>query len=231
MKESNPLAPTALLASLIVTVVGGIIVAIIVGEGRFAPVTPTLGAAQKDTYTSPTPTALTIAPPTLLPTITRIPPTSTPLPPTRVILTATITLNISQTILTVRAYIDGRSRLVLREDTAYWLHLNYVAPGRAEGNNYPTYFDSAEWYPTWKDSPDRLNRDCNCQSSTYFGIPALALQSQTIALSIVKAREKVAIIQQPNPSNQYTFIIEFDDYTTWYADWYEVKLTYISVRK
>jgi hypothetical protein len=67
MKAENPLHPRALLAGLIVAVVGGIIVAVIVGEGRFAP-------------TSMTPTQTTLALPTIAPSssVSSIPPSIQP---------------------------------------------------------------------------------------------------------------------------------------------------------
>lgn len=76
MRNDSPLSIAAIASGLIVTIIGGIIVAIIVGEGRFAVATPTTSVAQRDVPASPT-----LASPTSAPSIS-IPSSSTPVPPT-----------------------------------------------------------------------------------------------------------------------------------------------------
>jgi dipeptidyl aminopeptidase/acylaminoacyl peptidase len=137
------------------------------------------------------------------------------------------------TTLKIRAYIDGRSHLVLRGDTAHWYHLEAVAPGRLHGpnkgsTNEPTYLNGEAWYPDWPDVPDRENVGCDCDSSTFVGIPALARQDQTVSLDIIQALDKVAILQQPSAANDYTLIVEFDNLGPGGADWYTIELGYIS---
>ena len=136
--------------------------------------------------------------------------------------------------LTVRAFVDGRSRLVVRGDSVYWHHLDFHAPGRwldpdtQRAHDEPTYLNGAVWYPIWPDQPDQQNLDCNCNSSATSGFPWLAQQSQTATLSIEQARGPVTIIQQPEAGNDYTLIVEFDDNVPGGADWYEVTLQYVT---
>jgi len=134
--------------------------------------------------------------------------------------------------LTVRAFIDGRSRLVVQEDRAYWHHLDFAAPGRwldpdtHQAHDEPTYLNGLDWYPVWPNEPDRENRDCGCDSSATSGIPPLASQDQTATLGIEQARGRVTIVQQPEAGNDYTLTVEFDDNDWGGADWYEVTLLY-----
>lgn len=133
------------------------------------------------------------------------------------------------TILKIRAYIDGRSRLVLKGDAIYWRHLDFDAPGRWELGeaSQPTYLNQEGWHPTWPDIPDTTNDSSSCVSSTYLGIPKLATTNQRVWLDIVQARERIFVVQQPNADNNFTLIIEFDDNYSDGADWYEVNLNYI----
>ena len=110
-------------------------------------------------------------------------------------------------VLAIRAHIDGRSQLVLRGDTVYWHHLEWAAPGRhqhlEQGTGEPTYPNGIAWRPTWPDSPDAENRDCDCNSSAFEGVPSLAAQEQEVSLEILQARQKPALIQQP-AADRYT---------------------------
>jgi hypothetical protein len=135
--------------------------------------------------------------------------------------------------LTVQALIDGRSQLVVREDSVYWHHLDFAAPGRwldpetQTAHDEPTYLNGGAWYPLWPDQPDRENRDCGCDSSSAGGNPPLAQQSQTAEVSIEQGRGQVAIVQQPEAGNDFTLIVEFDDNPQGGAYWYEVTLQYV----
>jgi hypothetical protein len=132
-------------------------------------------------------------------------------------------------ILNVRAFVDGRSRLIIKGDVLYWHHLDFAAPGRHETveANLPTYLNKVAWEPIWPDVPDAANRDCNCDSSSYQGIPNLASTNQRVWVDIVRARGTVSVIQQPSAANDYTLIIELDDNPLDGPDWYEVNLNYI----
>jgi hypothetical protein len=133
------------------------------------------------------------------------------------------------TILNVRAYIDGRSQLIIKGDECYWHHLDFDAPGRWEFGeaSQPTYLNRAVWDPTWPDIPDSTNDSCNCDSSAYKGIPNLARTDQRVWLDIVHGRGRVFVIQQPNADNDYTLILELDDDYFDGAVWYEVNLNYL----
>lgn len=131
--------------------------------------------------------------------------------------------------LKVRAYIDGRSQLIIRENIAYWHHLDFAAPGRHYFYNEPTYLNKVRWEPTWPDKPDAENRDCNCNSSSYEGVPSLARSNQTVSLYVVQGRGEVFILQQPAAANDYTLIVELDDNPLDGPEWYEVNLSYIGV--
>jgi len=131
--------------------------------------------------------------------------------------------------LNIRAYVDGRSQLIMMADAAYWRHLDFEAPGRWEfgEGNQPTYLNGVKWEPIWPDIPDLTNEFCNCNSSIYRGIPTLARTNQRIWLDVVQGRGRVAVIQQPNAENNYTVILEMDDNSFGGAEWYEVNLNYI----
>ena len=130
--------------------------------------------------------------------------------------------------LKVRAYVDGRSRLVLQGNSARWHHLDFAGPGRWIDADEPTYLNGAPWFPAWPDVPDRENRDCNCDSSHYVGVPFLAAEAHTVGLAIVQARGGATVIQQPAQANGFTLIVEFDDNPPFGADWYDVKLDYLA---
>lgn len=132
------------------------------------------------------------------------------------------------TALKVRAYIDGRSQLIIQGNTVYWHHLDFEAPGRWEygGGSKPTYLNQDAWEPTWPDIPDATNQDCNCDSSSYEGIPNLAKTGQAVWLDVIQGRGAVYIIQQPSTTNNYTLIVELDDNPFDGAAWYEVDLGY-----
>jgi hypothetical protein len=132
------------------------------------------------------------------------------------------------TTLTVRAYVDGRSQLIIKGDKLFWRHLDFAAPGRHFDAkvSQPTYLNQVGWEPDWPNAPDSENRDCHCNSSTYKGIPYLANTDQLVRLQVVQARGKVFILQQPNATTNYTLIIELDDNPLMGPDWYEVNLSY-----
>src|SRR5438874_2026299 len=48
----------------------------------------------------------------------------------------------------LRAWIDGRSDLILTGGSAHWHHFDYAAPGRLGGSDFPTYLDGVSWLPT-----------------------------------------------------------------------------------
>ena len=113
----------------------------------------------------------------------------------------------------VEAVIDGRSQLILRNNTAQWRHFDFAAPGRLDFKNAPTVINNVEWFPVWPDKPDKENRDCDgCLSDVFTGVnPPLLSEKMIISLRKVQARNKVSIVQLPTAANNLTLIIEFDD--------------------
>jgi len=49
----------------------------------------------------------------------------------------------------IRAWIDGRSKLVLTRNSARWFHYAGMPPGLAGGKNEPTFLESFAWKPRW----------------------------------------------------------------------------------
>ena len=133
------------------------------------------------------------------------------------------------TVLNIRAYIDGRSWLIMTNNALYWHHLDFDAPGRWElgEGSQPTYLNTVKWNPTWPDIPDASNEYCNCSSSIYRGIPTLARTNQRVWMDFVQARGRISVIQQPNAGNDYTLILEMDDNPFDGAAWYEINLNYL----
>lgn len=134
------------------------------------------------------------------------------------------------TSFNIRAYIDGRSELIIQGDVLYWHHLDFDAPGRWEHGEiaYPTTLNETAWQPLWPDIPDATNDFCNCNSSTAVGIPSLTRTDQQVELGIVQGRGRIAILQQPQADNDYTLILELDDNDLEGADWYELNLHYLT---
>jgi hypothetical protein len=131
--------------------------------------------------------------------------------------------------LNVRAWIDGRSQLILQNNAVYWHHLDYAAPGRHYSSDYqPTYLNGVAWYPRWPDVPDAENRDCDCSSSKYVGVPPLPSSPQTVILNPIQARGQVTIVQQPSQDNRFTLVVEFDDNPQDGPAWYEIDLLYLT---
>ncbi len=134
------------------------------------------------------------------------------------------------TSLNIRAYIDGRSQLVIQGDVLYWQHLDFDAPGRWElgETQEPTYLNQTAWQPLWPDIPDETNDFCNCSSSTAVGIPSLTRSDQQVEVRFVQGRGRVFIVQQPQAENEYTLIVELNDNDLEGADWYELSLEYLT---
>lgn len=134
------------------------------------------------------------------------------------------------TSLNIRAYIDGRSELVIQGDVLYWRHQDFDAPGRWEHGEIqqPTYLNQSPWQPAWPDIPDQTNDFCSCSSSTTVGIPSLTRIDQQVELGIIQARGRASIVQQPQADNDYTLIIEVNDNELEGADWYELTLHYLT---
>jgi hypothetical protein len=123
----------------------------------------------------------------------------------------------------IRALIDGRSQLVVRPGAVYWEHFDWERPGRLSDQNEPTYLNSYVWYPQWPDTDDR-----HPGPSLPLSVVASFMTNQ-VAMEVISARWSVQILQQPDPTNGHTLIVEFDDNPFGAADWYEVVLSGVSV--
>lgn len=126
--------------------------------------------------------------------------------------------------LRIGALIDGRSWLVLDDDTAQWHHFDYAAPGRHFFLDEPTVLNGAEWFPTWPDEPDAENRDCDCFSDVFTGLdPAILDVAFAVDLRILRGRGEITVVQQPSEDNDFTTIIEFNDNPPSGPAWYIVE--------
>lgn len=135
---------------------------------------------------------------------------------------ATCTAGACAATLRVRAFIDGRSDLVLSGSTVHWHHQSAAAPGLWSGNNEPTSLNNAPWTPVWPSAGE--NRDCNCDSQASPAVPPLPARSQVVGMQVVQSRGTVNIVQ-PTGMNNYTLTVTFDDGPSG-ASWYEVVLSY-----
>ncbi|MCU0600304.1 MAG: hypothetical protein MUE70_13735 [Desulfobacterales bacterium] len=127
-------------------------------------------------------------------------------------------------VLNDRAYIDGRSRLIIQGSHVWWHHLECAAPGRHGGADHPTYLNSAAWLPAWPSAGE--NSFCNCPSSQYTDLsPELAKNGSDIEITEISVRDDVFVYRQPSGANEYTAIVEFYEGNGG-AAWYEINITY-----
>jgi hypothetical protein len=111
-------------------------------------------------------------------------------------------------VLRIQAYIDGRSRLQLRGDTAQWLNLEYSVPGTSGRTPRPTIVNGRQWYPQWTKAPDGGNNLSDVRDGVQPPVPA---KNVPFEVKLIRGRGAVSIVQQPAAENQYTLIVEFDD--------------------
>jgi IPT/TIG domain len=134
--------------------------------------------------------------------------------------------------LTVRAWIDGESQLIIQGNTVQWHNLSYTAPGyRTPGDPpEPTYLTTAgmgtiAWAPTiWSNG---TSGDTTSEQFTDLNAP-LAAVDQTVTLEAIDVRDGATIVQQPTAVNDYTLIVDFNDSVSGGAYWYELSLEYIA---
>ncbi len=125
--------------------------------------------------------------------------------------------------LHVRAYIDGRSVLLLQGTAAHWHHYSAAAPGLWSGSNEATTLNTVSWTPAWPGGGE--NRDCNCDSQPSPAIPPVPARPQTVTLQIAQARDSVAIAQQPSAANGFAIGVEINDGPSG-ADWYDFTVSF-----
>lgn len=133
----------------------------------------------------------------------------------------------SEVSLTIEAQISGRSRLILRGNTAQWHHLEHQVPGSSnEGGvasvldaGKPTLINSAAWYPAWPDEANKSTSgidsptghlNCDCFSDIYRNATPL-VPSGPFEVSVIGGNELIIsfVFQAPSSSNYYTLIVEF----------------------
>ncbi len=137
--------------------------------------------------------------------------------------------------LRVRAEIDGRSQLLVRNFMARWRHFDHAAPGRLNysPNNAdaslveqpePTWINGERWDPEWPGPGE--NRDCQgCESSVYASPKMLVPDREShVTLRVLQARHEVRLLEPEGDGG--TLVVEFDDNPPGGDDWYEVELTF-----
>jgi hypothetical protein len=126
----------------------------------------------------------------------------------------------------IEALIDGRSDLLLSGATVQWLHLEFAAPGRHDGEHLPTLVDGVAWFPTWPDEPDDENRGCGCLSDVGTLIdPPLPQVPSVATLTAVEVRSVAAVVEQPTAANDFTTVVEVDDTGATGSDTYVIDVT------
>lgn len=134
----------------------------------------------------------------------------------------------SQTSLNIRAFIDGKDQIIIKDSTVQWQHYKYAAPGRLSHQNLPTYLNGMEWHPVWADIPDDENRQ-ECFSSVFTELSiVLPHIEHNYSINKLNARGNVFIVQQPKETNNFTLVIEFNDSVPVGAEWYEVSIDSIA---
>jgi hypothetical protein len=127
--------------------------------------------------------------------------------------------------INIRADIDGRSRLIIQDNTVQWQHFDWDAPGRENGTNFPTYINGDPWFPDWPDIPNPENQDCDgCLSSILTPYPPLPSMENFIGIEEVGdgCRHNCEVVELPTSSNGYKLVIEFDDNPVGGSTWYEI---------
>ncbi len=130
-------------------------------------------------------------------------------------------------IINITAFIDGTSELIIENDTMFWHHTAFAAPGRWSGNDYPTTVNAVEWLPNWPTTG--RNDFCNCDSSSVTGLFPELSSLTDISLSLISGRGTVSVLEAPTQSNNYRMEIKFDDYYFGGAAWYEIEIAYADV--
>jgi RNA polymerase sigma factor (sigma-70 family) len=116
-----------------------------------------------------------------------------------------------QNVHRIQAYIDGRSRLVIRGNTVQWRHYEFAVPGGHGDVARPTVINGKQWFPAWLGIGigDAIN-----VSNLYEKLdPPLPTAAVPVTVKPINARGKISIVQLPADDNQFTLILEFDDAT------------------
>jgi hypothetical protein len=118
----------------------------------------------------------------------------------------------------VRAYIDGHSRLTLRDGTARWYQLEFDAPGRWGGKNLPTIINGTKWFPQWPQPG--LNQNCDCHSRPFYHLtPPVPAQADAFFVHAVRCRDTCSARYADG-----VLCINFNDDPSPGPAWYQVKV-------
>lgn len=123
--------------------------------------------------------------------------------------------------LRIRAYIDGRSALVIQNGGIYWEHYDFDRPG---GADKATNINDYSWMP-WGGAPSASISERFPLSEAGIGLGNVYA---IIEFNVIQARNSVAIEQTPSLENGYQGIVMFDDSSPGGADWYEIELVILS---
>ncbi|HEV3125125.1 MAG TPA: hypothetical protein VG266_11170 [Candidatus Dormibacteraeota bacterium] len=123
------------------------------------------------------------------------------------------------TTLTIRAFIDGRSDLILQGESAQWHQFDFSVPGKNGGNNFPTIIHGDKWFPTWP--PLGGNNDCSGCYSDVFHDADLPGKFSAVTLKAISCRESCTLT-----TNGSQLTVHYDDNTFGGAAWYVVKLVF-----
>jgi probable HAF family extracellular repeat protein len=135
--------------------------------------------------------------------------------------------------LKVKAWIDGKSQLIIQGNTVQWHNSSFYAPGYETPYGdppAPTYLTTKNlktvaWTPgTWSGG---TYGDTTSDKFTGLSAPLAAVE-HVVTLTAKYARGSATITQQPSAVNKYALIVDFDDTAFDSASWYEISLEYTS---
>ncbi len=149
------------------------------------------------------------------------------MPPDTIALTGTICRpgfgDICDVKVSIRAFIDGRSRIKIQDNQLWWQHLDFAAPGRLESADESTIVNGFSWLPVWPFNDE--GRGCDCESSkldlSLVGVQ-LASDAELLELRLVDVRVSASIVQAPSGDNDFLTILEMNDNPSVGAAWYEL---------
>jgi len=127
----------------------------------------------------------------------------------------------------ISAFIDGKSELIIENNLMFWHHSDFAAPGRWNGNDFPTIVNGVDWLPTWPQSG--RNDFCNCYSSTIAGLIPVLSNLKDFSVNVKTGRGLVSLLDTPSKGNNYRMEIEFDDNPFGGAAWYDIEIFYSRV--
>lgn len=144
----------------------------------------------------------------------------------------------------VKAFIDGTSVLAIHRNTARWYHSQPALAGLQPENKFPTYINSAEWYPEWSPNGGWSSIAANLSPSLPVAAAQVSLKSPKVEATNCGAvmndqtpgftgvigqapKGAIYILQQPSAENDYVLAIAFDDFGLGGSNIYDC---YIDVR-